>query len=363
MKIFIYKLTELEEISNFFENPSPEMDMFELFVKKLKTNYKIVSNVEESDIAFIPIDLIKLIYGRVKHNQWHDAYTKMHNVCNEQGLIPKSQPPTIGVGAKEKYIKFFWDFYVKQHIDLNSGKPHFILYNYVLFETSFESIDDSIFILSYEEKVSIFNSPNVFDLGIKNRTIPIPYIQNHNENYNLSKISSHNNTKKELNISFIGTISDDNRPILTSSRSFVKNLKNKIYYSSLNSISETLSKTKYLLVLRGDTPSRINFYQCFAYDVVPIIFESEVSLYSKVLDVDYSLSDFSLILPNKQNLNDNEYSEIVDSIILSELSTNKNYFKRVRNHKKIFSHINYFTRECKPIQIALKKIKSNATRR
>lgn len=360
MKIFIYKLPELEIISEYFETPSPEMDMFDLFSNKLNSNYEIVDTLQESDIAFIPIDYVKLIYGRVKHNQWHNAYTTMHNACGQNDLIPKSQPPTIGIGEKEKYIKFFWDYYVKNNINLNLGIPHFILYNYVLFEVSFESIDRSVSILSYEEKVSIYNSPNVFDLGVKDRTIPIPYIQNKNEYYNLPQIDSHNTTIKEFNLSFIGTVMDNNRPVLTSSRSFMSYLKNRVYFSNLNSITDTLSKTKYLFVLRGDTPSRVNFYQCFSHNVVPIIFNDEVTLYSKVLSKKYPINDCCLVLPNKGGMNDYEYSQVVDSIISNELSNNQNYLNRIKNHKDIFSEVNYFSKECYPIQNALKKIKLNA---
>ena len=366
MKIFIYEIPELKQLLEYFENPPFEMDMFDFFIKKLNNNYEIVDELEKSDIAFIPIDYIKLIYGRVKTNQWYNAHTSMCDSCGQINLVPKSQPQAIGIGEKEKYIKFFWDCYIKNKINLKSKIPHFILYSYVLFEVSFESIDESVFILSYEDRVSIFNSPNLFDLGVKNRVIPIPYIQNSNDNwygFSLPIVNEHVKTKKEIDFSFIGTISDNNRQVLTSSRSFIKNIENRINIVSVDSIIETLFKTKYLFVLRGDTPTRINFYQCFAYDVVPIIFNSEINLYSKILPKEYPLNDSCLILPDKGTLNNYEYSKVVDSIISSELSNNQNYLNKIKNHEHIFSQINYFSEECKPIKNALKQIKLNAKKK
>jgi hypothetical protein len=67
MKIFIYNIKELEEIMKFYESVPSEMDLFDMFLDKLKLKYEVVNDINESDIAFIPIDFIKLIYGRITH--------------------------------------------------------------------------------------------------------------------------------------------------------------------------------------------------------------------------------------------------------------------------------------------------------
>jgi hypothetical protein len=358
MKIYIYKLSELEKIIEFFESPPPEMNLYDFFYEKLKSKHKIVNNLFDSDLAFIPIDFTKLIFGGIKNNQWHNVYTMMHNAPIQSNFVPKSQPPTFGIGQKENFIKFFWDGYVKNNINLNSNVPHFILFSYVLFEVSFEPIDKSVFILSYEDKVSIFNSENTFEIGTKNRMVPIPYIQNDLPNYKLKKIKKYLKCDKKNDLSFIGTLSDENRPVLTSSRAFLKILNSKVLFGLFDDINEVLSKTKYLFVLRGDTPSRLSFYQCFAYDVVPIIFESEVDLYSKILCGDFSIMDSCLIIPNKNSMDDKQYSILIDAILSDELSDNKNYLNKIKNHKNIFNQINYFSRECFPIENVLKIIKN-----
>ena len=153
MKLYVYKLLELDNLMLFFDTVPPEMDLYDLFISKLKSNYEIVDDIENSDIAFIPIDFIKLIYGQIKNTQWHNFYTELLNAEKYKELTPPSQPPTFGSDIKEKFIKFFWENYVKDFINLKSPVPHFILYSYVLFEISFEPIDKNVHILSYENEV------------------------------------------------------------------------------------------------------------------------------------------------------------------------------------------------------------------
>jgi hypothetical protein len=356
VKIYIYNLLELNEIMNFFNSPPPEMDLYNFFYNKLKTNYTIVDSLDDADIAFIPVDFTRLIYGRVKDNKWHEIYTLLDE-NNESNPTPKSQPQTYGIGQKENFINFFWSKYIKDLINKDSGIPHFMLFSYVLFEISFKPIDESIFILSYEDEVSFFDTLNTFDIGTGNRMIPIPYIQNENLNLSFPKTTSHQKINKEINLSFIGTIFDENRPSLNKSRGFLNFLNNKISFYGFDNILDGLSKTKYLFVLRGDTPSRICFCQCFAYNIVPIIFESEVKLYSKILCHGVSIIDSCLVLPDKKEINDYNYSILVDDILTEELSNEQNYYNRIKNHKSIFHQINYFSEECIPVKNVLNKLK------
>jgi len=356
MKLYIYKLLELDNLMSFFDEVPPEMDLYDLFTSKLKSNYEIVDNIENSDIAFIPIDFIKLIYGKIKNGEWHNFYTELLNAKKYKELTPPSQPPTFGSDIKEKFIKFFWENYVKDFINLKSSVPHFILYSYVLFEISFESIDNNVYILSYENEVSFFNKIQTYDKGMFNRMVTIPYILNSNPTYSLLKITKTFDVEKKYNISFIGNLYDENRPLLYLTRGFIICLPIDIKVSNSDDLMNILPKTKYLLVLRGDTPTRVSFYQSFAYKVVPIIFETELETYSQVLSDPQLIYDSCLILPNKNNLTDEEYLEIITKILNDELSDNKNYLRRIKNHELIFSQINYFSEECLPVEISLQKI-------
>jgi hypothetical protein len=356
MKLYVYKLLELDNLMLFFDTVPPEMDLYDLFISKLKSNYEIVDDIENSDIAFIPIDFIKLIYGQIKNTQWHNFYTELLNAEKYKELTPPSQPPTFGSDIKEKFIKFFWENYVKDFINLKSPVPHFILYSYVLFEISFEPIDKNVHILSYENEVSFFNKIQTYDKGTFNRMVTIPYILNSNPTYSLPKITKNFDVEKKYNISFIGNLYDENRPLLYLTRNFIVNLPFDVKISGSDNLMDTLPKTKYLLVLRGDTPTRVSFYQSFAYKVVPIIFEKELKIYSQVLSDPNLIYESCFILPNKNDLSDEEYLEIVTKILNDELSDNKNYLRKIKNHELIFNQINYFSEECLPVEISLQKI-------
>ena len=355
MKIYIYKLLELDVVMNFFDVPPPEMVLHNFFHNKLKSDYTIVDNICDADVAFIPIDFTRLIYGNIHNNRWHETYTFLDR-NNKNIPTPKSQPPMYGIGSKENFIKFFWENYVNDLLVKDSNIPHFILYSYVLFEVSFKPINESIFILSYEDSVSFFDTLNTFDIGTGNRTLPIPYIHNENLNFSLPRITSHQESIKENNLAFIGTVFDENRPSLSSSRSFLNFINHEMIFYGLDNILDALLKTKYLFVLRGDTPSRVCFYQCFAYDVVPIIFESEVTLYSKVFSPGTSIIDSCLVLPDKKEIDDYHYAVLVSDILTRELLNEENYHNKIKNHKDIFHQINYFSEECIPIKNILNRL-------
>ena len=62
INIYIYTLEELENILYEKTNFPPEMDLFNLFSNQIKENYNIVKTIEDADLAFIPINYVKLIY-------------------------------------------------------------------------------------------------------------------------------------------------------------------------------------------------------------------------------------------------------------------------------------------------------------
>jgi hypothetical protein len=335
------------------------MDLYDAFLIKLRSKYEIVTDINNADLAFIPINYIKLIYGKIKNDNWHGLYNELQfcNIYSE--IIPTSQPPTFGIEHKENFIRFFWVNFVEQHMMFHSNVPHFILYSYVLFETSFEPIDTNVTILSYEDEISFHNTTNTLKLGTYDRMIPIPYPLNGNTNYNfftVPMIDKITHTIKTHNLTFIGTLEDNNRPLLKRIREFIRLLRIDVHIGNLQNIERELMATKYLFVLRGDTPTRICFYQCLAYNIVPIIFEAELSLYQKVFTNDINLRDSCLILPNKNNIPDTIYAKTIDTVLNIELSDPNNYINKIKNHEILFRQINYFNEECIPMIIALQKI-------
>jgi hypothetical protein len=366
MKIFIYYIEELEKIMSFFDSLPPEMDLFHIFLSKLKLKYEVVDDINESDVAFIPIDFVKLIYGHISPINHHELYTNLKKYKEYSDLTPTVQPPTFGIGDKENFIKFYWNNFIKNKIESNLKTPHFILYSYVLFEISFESIDKNIFILSYEDEVSFYNTTTTFKIGTHDRMITIPYVLNENIARSLSNMEKIVSCKKTRELTFIGALYSDNyedRPLIKRIRNFILLLNSEVYIGNMLKIEEDLMNTKYLFVLRGDTPTRICFYQCLVYNIVPIIFEEELLLYQKIFTKDINLKESCLVLPNKDGISDIEYSKIVDKILNEELLNPNNYFNKIKNHENLFNQINYFSDVCLPIEISMEKIKFNYSNR
>ena len=369
INIYIYNLLELNEILLYYPDVPPEMNMFSLFYNQLVNNYNIVTDINFADIAFIPIDYTKLLY------RYPDNY-------NLLPLDYPSTPPCFGTEYKKQNIKYFWNNYVDKYLIKSSKIPHFILYSYVLFDIDFSYIPDYIIIISYEPKISFYN----IKTSIKNsnhKILMIPYILNKNKKYNQSKILYffNNNLNNNLNINnilkykqnsigFFGETNDIiNRPVLSYYRQII-NLINKYNFNNYNYIINKgenaeliLPYIKYLFVLRGDTHTRLCFYQCFAFGVIPILYEDDFKIYNNLI-LTVNLIDSVLIIPNKDESNNESNNEIyknnIINIINNELSNNDNYINKVKNHKIIFDELNYFTEPlCKPIENIINKIYNN----
>ena len=169
--------------------------------------------------------------------------THLKNYDKYSDLTPKVQPPTFGVGHKDNFIKFFWNNFVKHNIKSDLKIPHFILYSYVLFEISFESIDKNIFILSYEDEVSFFNTTTTFKMGTDNRMIMIPYVLNGKPINSFPTMTKILSCEKTRELTFIGSLYSDNsedRPLINRVRNFILHLNSEVYIGNMSNIEQEL---------------------------------------------------------------------------------------------------------------------------
>lgn len=350
VNIYIYDLRELNMImkDNCPLVKLPEGDIYNLFVRQLRKNYNIVNDIKTADIAFIPIDFVKMLYVR--------PINYLKKIVNGTPKLPQ----VTGTSCKKYLINYYWTKYVKNKIN-NISIPHFIFYSYVLFDIDFSDIPKNIFIVCYEKNVSLFNVLKCVDNGTHDRTIMIPYILNASPNYNQYQITNtyfSNYTLTDLiackktDIGFFGTIYASvnkhiQRNVLSYYRNFLQNFNFNKFKYKINSTFQgyhDLIDIKYLFVLRGDTPTRICFYQCFAFNVVPIIYESELELYKNLLfSENINIENSVLTIPNITESNSSYYSEIVENILTSELSNVDNYIQKIKMHNEIFNNFNYFT--------------------
>jgi len=360
VSIYIYNLIELNKMNSYYQEVPPEMNLFSLFYNQIINNYNIVNDISIADIAFIPIDYTKILY------RFPDNYKNLP-------LDFPPTPPTLFTKYKQNNIKYFWNNYVDKYLIKTSQIPHFILYSYVLFEIDFSYIPESIIIISYENKINLYNIKNPVK-NSNNKILIIPYILNENKQYSQSKITNYflnddnmNNLikYKQINLAFFGETNNKiNRPILTYYRNIIKiinknNFNNYIIDKGIFA-EKNLPYIKYLFVLRGDTQSRLCFYQCFAFGVIPILYQDDFELYNNLI-LSVNLLDSVFIIPNyTEDLTEKIYNNNIINMLKNELSNNNNYINKVKNHKKIFNELNYFTEPlCKPIENIINKIKNN----
>jgi hypothetical protein len=361
IKIYIYNLVELNKLMLYYPEVPPEMNLYSLFYNQLINNYNIVNDINDADIAFIPIDYTKLLY-RYPIN------------CDILPLEYPPNPPTVEFKYKSNDIEYFWNNYVDKYLIKKTTIPHFILYSYVLFDINFSYISENIIIISYETKVSLYNVKNTIK-NSNHKILMIPYILNENKNYGQSKITSFffndifNINKiikyKNIDLAFFGETNDNiNRPVLTYYRKIINiinpnNFNNYIIDKGICA-EINLPYIKYLFVLRGDTPTRLCFYQCFAFGVIPILYEDDFKQYNNLI-VSVNLVDSVFIIPKyTEDLTEEIYNNNIINMLKNEFSNNDNYLNKVKNHKQIFDEFNYFTESlCKPIENIINKIKNN----
>lgn len=330
--IYIYKLDELEKMCSTFPKLPPEMDLFDYFTHNLKKYYTIVENIDNADMAFIPIDFTKLLYIGPHHSY---------------SIVPPNCPPTppsYGMSYKKRNIKYFWDLFIVPYLKCTKKTKHFLFYSYVLYDISFEYIPSNIYIFAYENKLSL--NSEFYAIETTSKLIPIPYPLNDNLKYNQKKIKKYIVYDKKYSIGMFGSI--NRTKTLSYYRQFITKLSYPIMIDSGNNATKYLPKLKYLFVLRGDTPIRLCFYQCFAYGIIPVIFEKELDVIQKLICPEINIKDSCFVLQNNENKSDEEYASIVDELLKKELSVENNYINRVKNHEYIFDNFNWFKEDGLP---------------
>lgn len=245
--------------------------------------------------------------------------------------------------------------------------PHFITWCYVLYNIDLSCIPEDIYIISLEHLMTIFKSTNTSNIGCYNRMICVPYIlskQTHKSAIKTTSISSEyiNNIDYVIGefdsrkmFGYVGRLTDKYRNKILD---YFKNIDiTNILIDTPTSIDpfEIYKKTKYALILRGDTPTRKAFYHALAAGAIPILFESTVEFYEQIMiPINESINDnrniinirdIALIIPDPIDYTEdsitNDYLNKIENIILEEKSKYK-----VEQHykiKEIFNKLDYFS--------------------
>ena len=356
MRIYTYKLPEYSTDKETYKSNTRiyEIQETEDELYKQIEKHDMSTSVETADVAFIPISFTTILY--LWNNTLIDTFVKEYP-HKSLSIGNKSTE------CKKRIIEYYWNLYVQPHLPSDRSIAHFIVYPYVLFDIDFSSIPSDIQICAYETNVSEYGLQFTKDLGTYERMILIPYSLHSNKDLNQEKLLQYEgiiSTKKEMTLGFFGSLSDKQRPVLTDHRSIITELTScgtNIYINpSYN--KDIQKKLKYLFVLRGDTPTRLCFYQCFAYNCVPIIYKRDYFEYTKLFSID--LAKYCVILPNYNKIESRKvYIEKLQKILELELSDPENYSTKVKDYAQIFDSIHYFTETISlPVTQMLSKVGS-----
>jgi hypothetical protein len=273
-----------------------------------------------------------------------------------------------------KFINKYKDiiFPINKNYYVISNKSNINYDNYIkLYDANDYNIIENKLFTNIENKVNLYNHKKTVK-NSNHKILMIPYILNENKNYAQSKITKfflNDNDDiikyKKFDLGFFGETNNNiNRPILAYYRKII-NIVNKNNFNNYIIDRDICAETnlpyiKYLFVLRGDTQTRLCFYQCFAFGVIPILYQDDFKLYNNLI-LPVNLSDSVFIIPNyTEDLNEEMYNNNIINMLKNELSNNDNYINKVKNHKIIFNELNYFTEPlCKPIENIINKIKNN----
>lgn len=326
LTIYKYNISEQYMIphTNFDECSEVEF----LFMSEIN-KFKITDNINEADVAYIPIFLA---------SHYHMNRTKQHAMDS------------------------FWHNYFNKIIapeNVRKKIPHFVLYSYVLVDVDFSCIPKDIKILAYENEVTTIKNQSILsNNGCYDRIITIPYIlgSQHSFSKKINSITSHiydncteaeiiNQYKSRKALAFVGT--DVKRSKFIEIRANIIKQLQTLFPEMITAnpleddIDTPYKNAKFALVLRGDTPTRKAFYTALSMSCIPIIFEKTMLHYGELFNGSLPIEDIVLTIP-EYNEHDPEYIQKITHIIDNAINDHDMQIKKIKLIKKIFSELNYF---------------------
>jgi len=356
--IYIYK--NYNFYNKYREPYFEECSIIERYYFENIENFNLTNNINNADIAFIPITPASYIYEKGINN-----------------------------------FKKHYDEFIKL-IDLDSNVPHFIIYPYTFYNQDYNNIsfiDKRINILSFENEISNFN----YGLDILNQnpkeqrvynSLTIPYhLKKINDYFSRCiEIKDTENYYFSLNrkylFSFVGMPSNiggeynKNFPERTEKiKNYRENILNEfvkkygednvlIGRPDQNDAFDFYCKSKYALIFRGDCMTRAAFYQALMAGSIPIICNDCYLDYQNYNGFFFDLEKAIIRIPycnelfnrNKfKFINENNIWNIIDKYITNDDLR----IKKIEYIKNIVNYIDYnnFVNNIRaPIYYSLKSI-------
>jgi hypothetical protein len=313
MKLYIY------QHSDFYLTSATEFeectDIETIFHKTLCKHYKIVTKIQEADIAYIPFFM-------------GSAYYSMDR----------------------KKCKDIWSDVYKPILANRAKIPHFIIWGYILYNVDLSFIDQDIYIIALEGEVTS-TSDRQYEYE-SDRMIIVPYILKKQSHHSAKRVTVVDNNRindlfeyskstfqDRKQLAYVGRDYDDKRNIVLTHLKDQFTLLN--YNPSTTDPFDIYRQSKAVVVLNGDTSTRKAFYHALSCMAMPIIYESTLMEYDDLYRGTFeSIQDFCIIIPDHHGIIDIKYLNHITEIIHHEL--NRYDESMVERLYKVFNRYNYF---------------------
>lgn len=317
-RIYVYNISDSDrKLDNVSVWPHASIDF--AFERQLQNSSLRVQNIEEADIAFLPIRFVSWYYIPKPYYYIND--TKLYLQRNNE-------------------FRNYWVTLSNMLANETVRKRvrHFIVFSYVCYLCSFEHIPKDIIILTFE-RYSVTGAPEdkMTDAGCGMRCIVIPYFTTHsNETVIRKPLNIDKYLEQRHLLSFVGSVNRTNS--LVRYRKKILNSLQKLYphnwaiiLTSPNISHEgrqQYGKSKFCLQLPGDTPTRMGFYDSLLEECTPVILESSLFVYEFLFGGLLPIRDAVITIPDSLSMNLTEDSQVLLQI-LTVASTREATIKRL----------------------------------
>ncbi|EFC38091.1 predicted protein [Naegleria gruberi] len=294
---------------------------------------KRVNNIEEANIAYIPIPLVMNFYDNIKKEGEKDFLNLTEKIKSD----------------------FYNEMIYNTEMEDNFEKvPHFVTYSFVSYRLSFSGIPKQVKIVTLEN-VAISGSPQNawYDNGCQDRCLTIPYATifdwpsayNESSNTLYAEDYTHNWKNRPYLLSFIGSL--NRTEILFTHRyhlvTKLSEFRGRYFHTFKESIStssniEIYGKSKFCLQLHGDTPTRNAFYESLLMGCIPVITEKTFISYRSLFGYLLPVEEFTIVIDNKYAEEHVPVKEIIER--LNQIDRNGEYLRMLN----IFKSISFFLR-------------------
>lgn len=319
----------------------------ELYEQLLRSPTR-VRHIEDADAAYFPVNMVSWYYnvGSVALDTY--ASYKARNAELEEAWAKWSErlPPP----------------------EVRSRIPHFVIWPYVFYNVNISFVPQDIFVLAYED-IGVGGAPAhaSYENGCAQRCIVIPYLS---KSVHIDPARYEQYKSRKL-ISFVGSVIRSSATRMFRSR-IVPYLRESLPSSDfifkstdeLPPVDENGAKllpehinhslvfktSKLCLELPGDTVTRKGFYDAIRHGCSPVILESSLKVYQRLLGGALPIKEAIVTLPDELVTHGVPLDGVIEKLRSAALSEPEAW-RRIHAISRIQPFLSYKPREGHPISL------------